>query len=112
MNAYYVILIGLTSAIVLIAVYAYVDYMSGRHISDMYNGLRGMMDGLKERIRILEDTVKDMEKRNESIKIIEDGYKAPAVSPDTEGPLSGAVCLEKKKRTTISQPEDLIEPKF
>ena len=47
MNAYYVILIGLTSAIVLIAVYAYVDYMSGRHISDMYNGLRGMMDGLK-----------------------------------------------------------------
>ena len=107
MNAYYVILIGLTSAIVLIAVYAYVDYMSGRHISDMYNGLRGMMDGLKERIRILEDTVKDMEKRNEAIKIDEDGQKAPAVSPD-----AGAVCLEKKKRTTISQPTDLIEPKF
>ena len=112
MNAYYVILIGLTSAIVLIAVYDYVDYMSGRHISDMYNGLRGMMDGLKERIRILEDTVKDMEKRNEAIKIVEDGQKAPAVSPDAEGPLSGAVCLEKKKRTTISQPTDLIEPKF
>ena len=53
-----------------------------------------------------------MEKRNEAIKIVEDGQKAPAVSPDTEGPLSGSVCLEKKKRTTISQPTDLIEPKF
>ena len=48
MSAYIVILIGLSAAVVLIGIYGYIDYMSDRHVSDMYTGLRDMMESLKE----------------------------------------------------------------
>ena len=111
MNAYVVILIGLTSAMVLIGVYGYIDYMSGRHISDMYSGLRGMMDSLKERIRILEDTVESM-KRNGDREIMKDMPKNAPEETQKESPFSGTVCLEKKERVTITEPMDVIDPKF
>ena len=57
-----IVCIGLVSAMVCIAVYGYVDYMSDTHICDMYNGLRDMMEVLKERMKLLEDEVKRMEK--------------------------------------------------
>lgn len=69
MNAYYVILIGLSASVVLIGVYGYIDYMSDRHISDMYTGLRDMMDSIKERLRILEDAVAAMDGKAKSEEV-------------------------------------------
>ena len=57
-----IVCIGLVSAMVCIAVYGYVDYMSDTHLCDMYNGLRDMMEGLKERVKLLEDEVKRTER--------------------------------------------------
>ena len=57
-----IVCIGLVSAMVCIAVYGYVNYMSETHLCDMYNGLRDMMEVLKERMKLLEDEVKRMEK--------------------------------------------------
>ena len=57
-----IVCIGLVSAMVCIAVYGYVDYMTDTHLCDMYNGLRDMMEVLKERVKILEDEVKRMER--------------------------------------------------
>ena len=57
-----IVCIGLVSAMVCIAVYGYVDYMSGTHLCDMYDGLRDMIEVLKERMKLLEDEVKRMER--------------------------------------------------
>ena len=99
MTAYHVILIGLTASVVLIGVYGYIDYMSDRHMCDMYTGLRDMMDSIKERLRILEDTVESM-KRLEVEKVPEDN------------PNSNEMHFEKKNKVVISEPMDLIDPKF
>lgn len=68
MTAYHVILAGLTTSVVLIVVYGYIDYMSDRHLCDMYTGLRDMMDSIKERLRILEDTVEVMKRTDEELR--------------------------------------------
>ena len=68
MTAYHVILAGLTASVVLIVVYGYIDYMSDRHLCDMYTGLRDMMDSIKERLRILEDTVEVMKRTDEGLR--------------------------------------------
>ena len=57
-----IVCIGLVSVMVCIAVYGYVDYMSDTHLCVMYNGLRDMMEVLKERVKLLEDEVKRMER--------------------------------------------------
>ena len=74
MNAYIVMLIGLISATILISVYGYLDYREGGHVEDMYNGLRKTIDTLKERLRILEDTVNAMNR---------DGIKMETTSNET-----------------------------
>ena len=68
MTAYHVILAGLTASVVLIVVYGYIDYMSDRHLCDMYTGLRDMMDSIKDRLRILEDTVEVMKRTDEELR--------------------------------------------
>lgn len=57
-----IVCIGLVSAMVCIAIYGYVDYMSDTHLCDMYEGFRDMMEVLKERVKLLEDEVKRMER--------------------------------------------------
>ena len=57
-----IVCIGLVSAMVCIAVYGYVDYMSDTHLCDMYEGLRDRREVVKERVKLLEDEVKRMER--------------------------------------------------
>ena len=68
MSIYVIELVGLSAAVILIGVYGYIDYMSDRHLCDMYTGLRDMFESLKERLRILEDTVEVMKNTNERMK--------------------------------------------
>ena len=68
MSIYVIELVGLLAAVILIGVYGYIDYMSDRHLCDMYNGLRKTIDALKERLRILEDTVEVMKNTNDRMK--------------------------------------------
>ena len=68
MSIYVIELVGLSAAVILIGVYGYIDYMSDRHLCDMYTGLRDMFESLKERLRILEDTVEVMKNANERMK--------------------------------------------
>ena len=60
-----IVLIGLTAALAAALVYAYLDYMEGRRVTAMYKGIKYMMETLKERMKVLEDTVRAMESRNE-----------------------------------------------
>ena len=61
-----IVLIGLVAALAAALVYAYLDYMSGRHLAVMYSGIKSMIYTLKERMEILERTVKAMESHNEN----------------------------------------------
>lgn len=61
-----IVLIGLVAALVAALAYAYLDYMSGRHLAAMYSGIKSMIYTLKERMEILERTVKAMESHNEN----------------------------------------------
>ena len=96
MSAYIVILIGLSAAVVLIGIYGYIDYMSDRHVSDMYTGLRDMMESIKERLRILEDKVEEMNETGVKLDRMENEYKSP---------------ISKKKKTVISEPMNIITNK-
>lgn len=60
-----IVLVGLIAALIAALAYAYFDYMQGRRVTAMYSGIKYMMETLKERMRILEDTVKVMESHNE-----------------------------------------------
>lgn len=68
MSIYVIELVGLSAAVILIGVYGYIDYMSDRHLCDMYTGLRDMFESLKERLRILEDTVEAMKSTGDRMK--------------------------------------------
>ena len=96
MSAYIVILIGLSAAGVLIGIYGYIDYMSDRHVSDMYTGLRDMMESIKERLRILEDKVEEMNKTGVKLDRMENEYKSP---------------ISETKKTVISEPMNIIADK-
>ena len=96
MSAYIVILIGLSVAVVLIGIYGYIDYMSDRHVSDMYTGLRDMMESIKERLRILEDKVEEMNKTGVKLDRMENEYKSP---------------ISETKKTVISEPMNIITDK-
>ena len=61
-----IVLIGLVAALAAALVYAYLDYMSGSHLAAMYSGIKSMIYTLKERMEILERTVKAMESHNEN----------------------------------------------
>ena len=61
-----IVLIGLVAALAAALVYAYLDYMSGRHLAAMSSGIQSMIYTLKERMEILERTVKAMESHNEN----------------------------------------------
>ena len=61
-----IVLIGLVAALAAALVYAYLDYMSGRHLSVMYAATNTKIYTLKERMEILERTVKAMESHNEN----------------------------------------------
>ena len=96
MSAYIVILIGLSAAVVLIGIYGYIDYMSDRHVSDMYTGLRDMMESIKVRLRILEDKVEEMNKTGVKLDRMENEYKSP---------------ISETKKTVISEPMNIIADK-
>lgn len=50
--------IGLALVVVAIIAYCYVDYMSGRYLGDIYNGLRNTFLTLGELLDRMEDEAK------------------------------------------------------
>lgn len=106
MSAYIVILIGLSAAVVLIGIYGYIDYMSDRHVSDMYTGLRDMMESIKERLRILEDTVEAMNKAETATR----KETASNIMQD-EKPHLQAPKVSKPQKVTLTEPMNIITNK-
>lgn len=110
MSAYIVILIGLSSAIVLIGVYGYLDYMSGRHVSDMYTGLRDMMESIKERLRILEDTVEAMKRSEKEVAEIANRVSSSIVNEVSNVITDKVSNMETPKETKLEIPECKTAP--
>lgn len=106
MSAYIVILIGLSSAIVLIGVYGYLDYMSGRHVSDMYTGLRDMMESIKERLRILEDTVEAMKRSEKEVAEIVNGASSTIFNGRSSAIANGVSNTITNKVSNMEMPKE------
>ena len=62
----------------------------------MYTGLRDMMESIKERLRILEDKVEEMNKTGVKLDRMENEYKSP---------------ISETKKTVISEPMNIIADK-
>ena len=109
MSIYVIELVGLSAAVILIGVYGYIDYMSDRHLCDMYTGLRDMFESLKERLRILEDTVEVMKNTNDRMKAEE------FVSNSNPGTINlndwVPLVSDKGNKVKFSEPMDIVTDK-
>lgn len=109
MSIYVIELVGLSAAVILIGVYGYIDYMSDRHLCDMYTGLRDMFESLKERLRILEDTVEAMKRTGDRMKAEEfvSNCNPGTINLNDWVPLVSDKCNKVK----FSEPMDIVTDK-